>query len=419
MYGLNIPKKDRRRFSYKKYFGASFMPPLVDFMVKPLEIKDQGSSDMCVAYATSSSSEKQEGIPLEPAYLFAKTKQLMGNWQEWGSDPVKAMKACCEYGGLEKTVSPYSLEKNGRNFVANWANWDKTLDLAAQIHKKKSYFSLDAGKDIYDSIVIGLYDNRNNQMTAVVGVYWQPEWTYLPSGIIRKYGTNKNLPHAIEVIGQKIIDGEPFLIIQNSWGDKVGDNGLYYMNREVANNFLFQFAIIDTSPEDVKAVTWGVLEYVKDILVKILNMFKTPEIKQVVETNTNTVMPIENVRESKLEVFAKAIQEHEGWFNGSRSYRNNNPGNLKFTTYTKSLGAIGKDNLNFCKFADYKSGFSALCRFVQDASNNQLKSYHDCTIKTFFLSYAPSYDMNDPLAYAMAVAEKVGVKIDTRLSDII
>jgi len=419
MYGLIPPKKDRRDFSYRRYFGASFMPPLADFIVKPLEIKNQGTSDMCVAYAVSSSSEKQEGVALEPAYLFAKTKQLMGSWQEWGSDPVKALKASMKYGALEKSVSPYSLDKNGRNFVADWNNWDSKLDGVAQVHHKKSYFKLDAGQDLFNSIVIGLYDNRQTNTTAICGVYWQPEWTYASGGVVKHLGDNKSLPHAIEAIGQRIIDGVPHLIIQNSWGEGVGDKGLYYFPKEVVNQFLFAYALIDASPEDVRKVTWGVLEYLKDILIKMLSSLKTPSEAPIVEVKPDVPIEDKKPAESRLTAFAQAIQWKEGWYQGSKSFRNRNPGNIKFTNYTKSLGAIRKDEMGFCVFDTERDGFAGLCRFIQDASNNLLRDYKNCTIKTFFEVYAPSKDSNNPLKYAKDVAERLKVAIDTKLADII
>lgn len=419
MYGLIPPKKDRRDFSYKKYFGASFMPPLVDFMIKPLEIKDQGSSDMCVAYAVSSSSEKQEGVALEPAYIFAKTKQLMGNWQEWGSDPIIAARASVKFGALTKETSPYSVDKNGRNFVADWTNWSKDLDTVAFIHKKKAYFKLDSSSDLFNSIVIGLYDNRQTNTTAICGVYWQPEWTYVSGGVIKYRGDNKSLPHAIEAIGQKIIDGVPHLIVQNSWGANVGDGGLYYFPKPVVNDFLFAFALIDANPDDVKKQTWGLLDYLADWL---RGMLKTLQEQPIVENPPVTVPPVEKPAEPKISQLipiAKAIQAQEGWFQGSRSFRNRNPGNIKYTTYTKSLGAIGKDEKGFCVFETEKDGFNGLCRFIQDASNNLLKSYKDCTIKSFFSVYAPSSDKNDPLGYANAVCKKVGCNLNDKLKDII
>ncbi len=381
------------------------MPPLVDFIIKPLEIKDQGSSDMCVSYAVSSSSEKQEGVTLEPAYLFAKTKQLMGDWQSWGADPVKALKASMKYGALEKSVSPYSLEKNGRNFVANWNNWDTKLDGMAQAHHKKSYFKLDAGSDMFSSIVIGLYDNRQINTTAVCGVYWQPEWTYAEGGIIKSYGSNKSLPHAIEAIGQKIIDGVPYLIVQNSWGEGVGDKGLYYFPQAVVNEFLFAYAMIDASPEDVRKVTWGFLDYLADWLKSLLKTLqdKPKQPDYPVVTPPSEVVPEPKI--SKLVHWARAIEEME---NAPNEW--NNPGAIR-----------GKDG-KFLKFSSYQKGFDYLCDYLTRAATGKHAAYPkggETTLIEFQRIYSPSNDGNNPEKYANFVASRIKVAINDKIKDII
>lgn len=128
-----------------------------------------------------------------------------------------------------------------------------------------------------------------------------------------------------------------------------------------------------------------------------------------------TPTPIESPKFSELNVkFAEAIKTFEGWAPNLRSRRNLNPGNLKYTSYTKSLGAIDKDKDNFCIFKDYDAGFNALCQFIKDAGSDKLKSYHNATIKTFFEAYS-----DNSLIYAKYVAKQMGINIDTKISQII
>lgn len=139
-----------------------------------------------------------------------------------------------------------------------------------------------------------------------------------------------------------------------------------------------------------------------------------------------------------INLWADGIQEYEGYIPpgpkavaGSRSYRNRNPGNLRYTGYTASLGATGKDDKNFCIFPTYKAGYDALCQFLKDAADNQLLPYkakakqlgltsaRELSLVNFFEVYAPSNDNNEPNAYALYVARKIGVnptaKIGTML----
>ncbi len=121
--------------------------------------------------------------------------------------------------------------------------------------------------------------------------------------------------------------------------------------------------------------------------------------------------------QAKLSQFAKAIQTHEGYFKGSRSFRNNNPANFRYTSYTKLLGAIDKDPQGFCIFPSYAVGFNALKVFLKDACSDQLKRYKGTmTLYEFFAVYAPSSDNNNPRHYAEFVAKYIGIPADTKIN---
>lgn len=131
------------------------------------------------------------------------------------------------------------------------------------------------------------------------------------------------------------------------------------------------------------------------------------------------VEPPKPVEKGALERWAEAIKKHEGWFVGSRSYRNHNPGNFKYTSYTKSLGATGKDRGDFCIFKNYEAGWNALLQFLKDAQNNKLIYYKGhMTLGRFFEVYAPRSDNNDSRRYAEVVAKAIGVSVDTRIDQI-
>ena len=127
-----------------------------------------------------------------------------------------------------------------------------------------------------------------------------------------------------------------------------------------------------------------------------------------------------------LRKWAGAIQVYEGYYPFSRSYRNKNPGNLKFTGYTQSLGAIKADVAGFCIFPTYEAGFEALCQFLKDAANGELKAYHspgakpsDFTLLQFFAAYAPSSDKNNPNAYASFVARQLGIGPEIKIATLL
>ena len=137
----------------------------------------------------------------------------------------------------------------------------------------------------------------------------------------------------------------------------------------------------------------------------------TPPIRPVEPPKPADPTPEPPKQESPLlEAFCKAIQAHEGWFEGSRSWRNNNPGNIKYGVFARACGATGRDSGGFAIFPDYETGFSALKKLVTNAATGKSALYRpDMTLYEFFSTYAPSSDNNDPDAYAHAVAARVGI----------
>lgn len=119
--------------------------------------------------------------------------------------------------------------------------------------------------------------------------------------------------------------------------------------------------------------------------------------------------------------FCMAVQRHEvysapgedsRWPNGTRSFHDNNPGNLK---YANQIGTTGEDKDSFAMFKDYDSGFRALYHQVEIAAKGQSARYKNPTYDTlkkiwrpmnlydFFLVYDSSFGDN-PKAYAEDVA---------------
>lgn len=115
----------------------------------------------------------------------------------------------------------------------------------------------------------------------------------------------------------------------------------------------------------------------------------------------------------KLKDFCLAIQSHEGWFSGSRSFRNNNPGNLR-----AGDKGWGIDDKKFTKFPNYEYGFQSLKDDILYKCALSKRLGPEATILQLFEVYAPSADSNNPTIYAKFVASKVGVNINTKLKNI-
>lgn len=113
-----------------------------------------------------------------------------------------------------------------------------------------------------------------------------------------------------------------------------------------------------------------------------------------------------------LESMARAIMDFEGYFQGSASQRNNNPGNLKFAGQT---GAVGRDNQGHAIFNTFEDGWNALINQLKIAFTGHSTIYSPTdTLRSFFSKYAEAN--SEP--YAKFVADRLGVTPDTRLIDI-
>jgi len=146
--------------------------------------------------------------------------------------------------------------------------------------------------------------------------------------------------------------------------------------------------------------------------------------KKVLEIiNANSTMT-----KSRIQEWAEAIKIYEGWGNGTRSFRNNNPGNLK---YFGQKGSIGKDSGGYAIFNTYQDGMNALMRQLTIAADGTSRAYsaraHDLnkedsrylTLPEFFGVYAPHRDMNDPTAYALFVANKLQVDPQIQIKELL
>jgi len=112
---------------------------------------------------------------------------------------------------------------------------------------------------------------------------------------------------------------------------------------------------------------------------------------------------------------AEAIKAYEGWFppspthpNGSVSWKNKNPGNIK--------DRYGK----FLVFPNEKLGMNYLLDYIRRVQKNEHKAYpKDVDLYGFFRVYAPVADSNFPKTYAIWVAHRLGVTPDVKLKTLV
>jgi len=256
--GLKRERKDPRDFSFGGVFGKVEVP-IGDFTVaEPLEIKDQEINipDGCTGYSLSAVSEDQEEVTLSPEFTFAMIKKIQGNWKSWGGGLREGCKSAVKIGFIEKSDVPFVVSEKDRNFLANWNNWPWELQLKAQKHAKQSFLRVDEGPDRFEAIRSALWANRGQKQSVYTGCTWRPGWLGAPNGVIPKEPKNGGVGHAIKAFGIKYINGEPYLMIQNSYGIDVGDKGIFYFPRSVVNReFTYgAYQFIDLPQAEIKGI---------------------------------------------------------------------------------------------------------------------------------------------------------------------
>ena len=434
--GLLPPTHDRKKdFQFGQIFSVPKLSELpTEFILEGWKIKHQGDTDYCTAFSSCGASELQEGVELSPEWAFAKSKDISGDPEAFGQTLQNALKVHTKFGAIEQTESPYSLADKGDSFLRVYLNWPKDLEQKALKHKKQTYISVTGPYDPFDDARACLYKFKDEKRAILIGVIFS--WD-LKQKIFDTYNT-QGFGHAMSVVGYKVIDGKQYLVIANSYGKESGDNGYHYMTREVYNYFADiygAYMVVDMPREDIEnMINKGIKEgdtladkIIKNLVYLIKSIFTSPflstEDKSKLITDISNNLPKvkkpipELPKRDLVYEFCKAIESMEGFYPGSRSYRNNNSGNLKYAGQKK---AVGKDDKGFAIFPTYRDGFEALKNMIIYAASGKSKVYKPTfTFLQFFAIYAPSHDNNDPNNYANVVAKRLNMPVTTQIKDLL
>ena len=97
---------------------------------------------------------------------------------------------------------------------------------------------------------------------------------------------------------------------------------------------------------------------------------------------------------------------------GSRSWRNNNPGNLRFGAFTKAQGATGADDRGFAIFPDVETGRAAQGNLLFGSDG-----YKGLSVGQAIAKWAPPTE-NDTGGYTRAITSAVGVDANTPMASL-
>lgn len=117
---------------------------------------------------------------------------------------------------------------------------------------------------------------------------------------------------------------------------------------------------------------------------------------------------------SAIQLFAEGIAFAEGFYvSGSRASRNHNPGNI---TLDITGTGIGKDGM-FVIYANDADGWDALRRQVELILTDTSSIYtSQMTLREIGRKYASTSSAEEQVYWALNVASKLGIDIDTPVS---
>ena len=95
---------------------------------------------------------------------------------------------------------------------------------------------------------------------------------------------------------------------------------------------------------------------------------------------------------------------------GTRAWRNLNPGNIRYSEFSRNAGAIGQAG-GFAVFPDEETGTQAISLLLRG------QSYNNLTIARAITRYAPPSE-NNTAAYHRRIQQITGLNINRRISDL-
>lgn len=227
IYGLKKTEYDPRDFSHQKTFGSMAQVLPDEYIVGSCPVKNQMGSEFCTAFASYVLAALEDVADYSPEWFFAKEVEETG--QTDGQDLRTSCKVATKYGFLPQNMASMTTLNQSPTFLSNPANWPFSDDLAAANNKRESYYRCDG---TFEQIKQTLFRTKRAILT---GITWYESFTYAPNGIVPEDYTELGGLHCIPIIGFKKINGVDYLVVQNSYGDQIGDKGLFYFSEVIFN----------------------------------------------------------------------------------------------------------------------------------------------------------------------------------------
>lgn len=265
-HGTRPSRLDKRDNSFQRTFGG--LPVALANQDYTLDIgktmPDQNADGYpfgCTGYCQADISTTEDGDIYKPSYTYAKTCYIENHPQDQGCDIRNSLKSTQVYG-LQRP--------------------DETTDIEAEDHRRGQYFNVycDGGYDWFDSFRSAL---RTNKRPISVGSIWFGEYEQigqdgkLPTLFVYDGNPNNYSWHNFAIVGEKIIEGVPYLIAKSWQGRNYGDGGFCYFPRETMNAAMeirgaVAFTFAKAKPEDINPIKLSIYEVVLLFLYRIIGL---------------------------------------------------------------------------------------------------------------------------------------------------
>ena len=248
-FGLKPTKRDPRDYHYRKTFGSISQPLPDEFVIGSCPVKNQMATEFCTAFASYVLAALEDNADYSPEWFFAKEVEQTGKTD--GQDLRTPCKTAIKYGFLPQNLASNTTLNQSGTFLANPANWSFSDDLAAAPNKRQSYYQCTGN---FDEIKQILYQEKRAILT---GIAWYNSFTYAPAGIVPENYDELGGLHCIPIIGFKKIGGVDYLVVQNSYGTEIGDEGLFYFSEAVFNKVFTEPMYVFIKKGDLTPVPSG------------------------------------------------------------------------------------------------------------------------------------------------------------------
>ena len=355
--------------------------------------------------------EEQHGLPDQDYSGRYNANYTDGSPQ--GGDPLKAGQSFRDQGLIPEAMLPFSSDiKSWREFVSFKGGSQQQCELQGKVWREDWDPKYAVVFEKWEPVATKYEKLRERLKRGPVplSVYG---WVFNPKTGLYEKPAGVNDQHLVVAL---YVDKENRVTIWDSYRP---------FTKTLAPMYNFDFAmkwtLIDNRMVVKKKI--GILQQLVGLYQKLLALFVIPKPMQP------------DLPEDLVGLFCEAIKNHEEYVlpgakyrdgsvapNGSRSYRNKNPGNCKYSSvgYDPKYGKVGRDPDNFAIFPTVALGNLYLRNFITQCFQGKVARYSPTmTITQFFEVYSPDKNPDVPRNYARVVAKAVGRSVDDVISSLL